>query len=867
MPLRRRPQRDFDDEIRSHLEIEADQLIAQGMSPDKAWYAARKRFGNVGTVQERYHDAGALVWLEHIVEDARYALRMMRKAPLYAAVLTLTLALGIGANTAVFSVVNGVLLSPLPFREPNRLVELWETLPNVDQIMISYPDFVDWKARNRVFEDIALYFPFGGRANTSGDVPRQIGVGTATSNLFHLLGVKPLIGRDFLAEEDRAGAPNVALLSASYWRSEFASDPAILGKTISLDGEQYRIIGVLPSVSLPAVRTLEVWLPMRPDLDTASFNRGSHPGLLGVGRLKADVSLARMRTDLTRVSQEIVAEHPTESSGIGVNGEYLTELLVHNIKPALRVLSWAVLCVLLIACVNVANLIVSRSTTRRREIALRRALGAAESRIVRLLVVENLLYAFIGGAVGIALAYVGVRALVAAQPSGIPRLADIRVDVRVLTFAAIVSLLTGWLFALLPARYAANADANEALKESGRATSVGRAALRLRGALMATEVAMAVVLLVGAGLLTRSFTNLLRVDPGVDPSGVVTGWISLPAKRYPDEGRQRLAMNEILRRVQSLPGVKSAALTSALPLGGNIQNKETFEGHPRPKGQEPLVQVQLVSPDYFRTMGLRLLMGRGFSTADVHGGPPVAWIDEAIAKQYFPGENPVGKWILHGGFDSTEPKQIVAGVVNSVHDSGLGERATGIIYVPFDQQPQGWMALAIRSGLPVELVMPAVRREVAGFDEQLPLSSEQTLGAIIDRSIGQERFLLLVFGNFAAVALLLAAVGVYGVIAYFVAQRSQEIGIRIALGAQRLDVVRLVMASVLVSAGIGVVLGLALAAAASRLMSRLLYEVQPTDLLTYVSGALALLLVAAIAALAPTARATRVSPAIAMRSE
>jgi putative ABC transport system permease protein len=867
MPRRRRPQRDFDDEIRSHLELETDQLIAQGMTPADARFAARKRFGNVGAVQERYHEASGLVWLEQIRDDARYALRMMRKTPLYAAMLTLTLALGIGANAAVFSVVHGVLLSPLPYREPSRLVELWETLPNADQIMISYPDFLDWKARSRVFEDVALYCPFGGQANTSGDVPRQIGVGTATSNLFHLLGAKPLLGRDFLPEEDRAGAPFVALLAASYWRSEFGGDPAVLGKTISLNGEQYRIIGVLPPLTLPAVKTLDVWLPLRPDLDTASFNRGNHPGLLGVGRLKPGVTLEQMRADLGRVSREIVAEHPTEASGIGAGGESLAELLVHNIKPALRVMSWAVLCVLLIACVNVANLIVSRSMSRHREIALRRALGAAESRIIRLLIVENLLYALIGGAVGVVLAYAGVRALVAAQPTGIPRLADIHVDFTVLAFAAVVSIATGVLFALLPARYAADADPNESLKESGRATSVSAAALRLRSALMTTEVAMALVLLVGAGLLTRSFAKLLQVDPGVEPTGVMTGWISLPAKRYPNEERQRLAMNDILRRVQSLPGVTTAALTSALPLGGNIQNKETFEGHPRPKGQEPLVQVQIITSDYFRTMGLRLLRGRGFEASDGHGGGPVVWIDEALARKYFPGENPVGKWIVHGGFDSTEPKQIVAGVVNSVHDSGLNENATGIVYVPFDEEPQNWMALAIKSAVPAEEVMPSVRRALASFDPQLPLSNEQTLTSLIDRSIGQERFTLLVLGNFAAVALLLAAVGVYGVIAYFVAQRTQEIGIRIALGAQSLDVVKLVTRNVLVSAGAGIGIGLVVATAASRLMSRLLYEVQPTDVPTYATGALALLVVASLAALVPTARATRVSPAVAMRPE
>ena len=707
--------------------------------------------------------------------------------------------------------------------------------------------------------------PFGNKADTNGDVPRHISVGNATANLFRLLGVQPVLGRDFLPEEDRAGGAPVALLGASYWRSEFASDSSVLGRTISLDGEPYRIVGVAPP--LPTVRPLAGWLPLRADLDTAWYNRGNHPGLRGIARLEPGVTLAQMRADLSRISREIVAEHPKESSGIGAGGDSLADWLVHNIKPALRVLSWAVLCVLLIACVNVANLILGRSTTRRREIALRRALGASEGRIMRLLLVENILYALFGGALGVALAFAGVRALVAARPDALPRLDNVHVNLIVLAVAATMSVVTGLLFGLLPARFAASADPNESLKESGRASSVSAAALRLRRALMTIEVAMALVLVVGAGLLTRSVAKLLHVDPGVDPTGVATGWINLPAKRYPTPELQRLALNDILRRVQSIPGVTSAALTSALPLGGDIQNKETFEGHPRPKGQEPLVQIQFVSPDYFRTMGLRLLTGRGFNAGDSKAGQPAVRIDEAIAKKYFPGENPIGKWIVHGAFDSTEPKQIIVGVVNAVHDSDLGEHATGIIYQPFDRNPQSWMRLAIKSALPLEQVTSAVRRETAAFDKQLPLSDEQTLSAIIDRSIGQERFTLVVLANFALVALLLAAVGVYGVIAYFVAQRSQEIGIRMALGAQRVDVLRLVTASVLASTGTGVLPGLAVAAAASRLMARLLYEVQPTDLVTYASGALALLLVALLAALIPAARATRVSPATALRPD
>jgi putative ABC transport system permease protein len=783
---------------------------------------------------------------------------------MFATLAVITLALGIGANTAVFSVVYGVLLSRLPYHEPDRLVELWESLPNVDKIMISYPDFRDWKARNRTFDDIALYSPFGGKVNTSGDLPKELHVGTATSNFFTLLGVAPLVGRGLTLEDDGPGAASVALLGEGYWRSEFAGTPDVVGKSISHDGETYTVIGVAPS--LPSIRAMDVWLPMRADLDTARFNRGNHPGLMGIGRLKPGVTIAQMNADLTRISAQIVAEHPTEASGIGAGGGFLAERLVRNIKPALEMLSWAVIVLLLITCVNVANLVLSRSTSRRKEVALRRALGAGETRVVRLLLIENLVLAIVGGALGVGLAYAGVRGLVSLRPPGVPRLDNIHVDVRVMLFAAAISVLTGLLFGLLPARHAARSDLNDSLKDGGRAGSAGGGALRMRSILMTVEVAMALVLLAGAGLLTRSFAKLMHVDPGIDPTGVMTGGIGFPASRYPTEESQRLGMNEILRRVQTVPGVTSAALTSGLPFSGNIQTKFTFEGHPRPKGQEPLVQISLITPDYFRTVGMRVLMGRGFGPTDVTGGAPVVWIDETLAKQYFPGENPIGKWLVHGGIDSKAAKYTVVGVVNTTHDSGLDDPATGIVYYAFDRNPQSWMNLVVKTALPFERVMPSVRREIAGFDRFLPLGHEQSLSDLIAQSVGQEKFVLSVLGIFALVALALAAIGVYGVIAYYVAQRSHEIGIRMALGAQRSSIAGLVSRRVLTTASVGVVAGLIVAALGSGIMRNLLFEIQPVDWPTYVGSALLLVVVAMLAALVPVLRATKINPVETMKA-
>ena len=600
---------------------------------------------------------------------------------------------------------------------------------------------------------------------------------------------------------------------------------------------------------------------------TPPFNRANHPGLMGIGRLKPGVSLAQMNADLARVSREIVAEHPKEAAGISAGGDFFGDLIVRNIRPALRVLTWAVLCVLLIACVNVANLLLGRALSRRKEIALRLAIGASDSRVVRLLLTETLLLSLIGGALGVALAYAGTKAIVAMRPPGLPRLDNIDIDLTVLAFAAVVSIVTGLVFGLLPARQASRVDLNDSLRAGSRGTSATRGALRVRSVLMVAEVAMALMLLVGAGLLIRSFSRLTSVDPGVDARGVVTGWINLPAGRYLDAERQRIAMNEILRRVQTVPGVSSAALTSAFALSANMQHRITFEGHPQPLGQEPLVNVQIISPEYFTTVRMRIAMGRGFAPTDAEASPRVVWIDETVANRFFKGENPIGKRLVHGGFDTPEPWMTVAGVVNDVRDQSLDQRASGTLYLPFDQNPQSWMALAIKSALPFEQTLPAVRRAIASVDKELPLSTEQTLASIIDQSTGQERFTMFVLSIFAAVALVLAAVGVYGVIAYFVTQRAREIGIRMALGARQSNIVSLVTGRVLKTTALGIVIGLITAKATSGVITRLLYDVTATDVATYAACAFALLLVAVAAALVPVWRAIRVNPATIIRSD
>ena len=859
-----RSQRDFEDEIRSHIELEADRLIEEGMSPDEAQHAARRRFGNVTRAQEGYHSTGRWVWVEQLAQDVRYAARMLRKSPLFSGIAMLTIALGIGANTAVFSIVNGVLLSPLPYRDSERLVKIWETLPGMAQATVSYPDYKDWQERTRVFDGVAVYGPYANKTLTGGDLPERVGVGLASANLFDVLGLSPAIGRGFRADEDQPGVARVVVLSNGFWQQRYAGEARVLGRTLTLDGDPYTVIGVLPpTVGLGSVN---LWVPVGLSANDPSFTRENHPGLIGVGRLKRGVTIAQMNNDLARISREIRAEHPNESAGIGAEGASFRELLVETIRPALSLLTWAVLSVLLIACVNVANLLLARSTSRQKEIALRLALGASHRRIRRLLLSEHLLVALIGGVVGIGLAYAAVHAVVQTQPPGVPRLADIHINVTVLAFAAAVSVVTGLLVGLLPARSATRIDLIEPLKGSGR-SSASSGTLRLRGVLMTAEVALALMLLIGAGLLMRSVSRLTRVNPGVDPRGVTTGWIFLPGNKYPDAERQRLALDAILQRVEAVPGVTSAALTSAFPLASNTQNGVTFEGHPKPAGQEPLLNLQVISREYFNTVRMRVVRGRGFAATDVKGADDIVWIDETVAKKFFPGEDPIGKRIVRGRFDSKERPWTVVGVVNDVLDQSLGERANGTLYRPFDQEPQNWMGLVIKTGMPFERVLPAVRRGIASVDPALPLASEETLEHKITQTIGQETFTMYVLVAFALVALVLAAVGVYGVIAYFVAQRLQEIGIRVALGARRSDIVALISRRVLVTAGIGVAIGLVGAMAASGLMSTLVYEIAPIDAVTYVTGALALLIVAALAAVVPTLRATRVNPAGAMRAD
>jgi putative ABC transport system permease protein len=866
---------DLDDEFRFHLETEIEELVARGLSPDAARAEALRRFGDVDLYRRycrsadqrragRAHRSETLTVLAH---DLRYAIRSLRRQPAFTLIAVLTLALGIGANTAIFSVVNGVLLRPLPYREPHRLVTIWETLQGSDdKILVSYPNYLDWRERQRVFEDIALYnqyrsFNLTGR----GDAERVRGA-LVTGNYFYLLGVRPAVGRLIEPADDSPGSPRVAVVSYGFFQSRLGGDPGFIGNTLVLDGDVYTVVGVLP----PEVRIADrdVILPVGLFVQQPEYARNTHPGLIGIGRLKPGMSLERARADLQRVSAELRELYPTDNSGIGSDGALLMDITVGRIRPALKLLTIAVGLLLLIACANVANLLLSRAAAREREFALRTALGAERGRIVRQLLTESVVLAFAGGVLGVGLAVAGVRVLVALDPRSVPRLMDIRVDGTVLLFALALSLVTGLLFGLVPALQSGRSQLASALKEGGRGASGGAARRRTRAILTIAEVALAVVLLAGAGLLVRSFEKLTAVDPGFQPAHVVAGVVQLPKGKYESVEQQRAALDRLLEKVRAIPGVESATIASDPPISATWQTGISFESHPLPDGSQlPLLNASVVDPEYFETLRIPLVAGRPFTASDGAGQPRVVLVSESIAKRFFPDANPIGQRMKDGQASDTTSWRTIVGVVKDTRTEGLVEGPRGTFYMPRAQEEMrgGW--LIVRSILPTDQLTSSLRRVLAGIDRDMPLSQVRTMDAALGELVSAPRFSMLLLALFAAVALLLASVGIYGVISYNVSQRTGEIGVRIALGARRGDVVRLVVRQAVGMAVIGVGIGVVLALWGGKSLSALLYGVGPRDPLVLGSAGVFLLAVAFAAALVPAVRAARVDPTIAMRGE
>ncbi len=804
--------------------------------------------------------------MQTLWQDLRYGLRMLIKHPGFAAVAVSALALGIGANTAIFSVVNAVLLRPLPYRNPERLVMVWEDhrgRGGPEREWLSPADWQDWREQNQVFERIAAMLDWG--PTLTGQAEPESLVGAAVSHdMFAALGSEPTLGRSFRPEEDRAGAERVVVLSHGLWQRRFGSDPRIIGQALMLSGDSYTVVGVMPAgFKFPVIANAELWRTLRPAL-----NPGCQRGcvvLRAIARLKPEATLERARTEMTAIARRIEEQYPQSNKGVGATLIPLHEQLVGNLRDAMLVLLGAVAFVLLIACANVANLMLARSAAREKEMAIRAALGAGRTRIVRQLLTESVLLALVGGALGLLLAYWMVDLLVSFSPPSALRVDEIAIDGRVLGFTLGLALLTGLVFGLAPAVQVSRTDLNHSLKEGGRDAPSGARGGRLRGALVAAELALALMLLVGAGLLIKSFVMLQRVDPGFNPDQVLTLNVALPSINYPDRPQITAFYTQLLDRIKALPGVQSVGTTSSLPLGGNDSDTDfVIEGRPpSPPGQQPVAWYGLVSPDYFRALGMRLVRGRVFTERDDEKASRVVIISEAMARRYFPAEDALGKRL---GTGPNAWREIV-GVMADVKQFGLEIDARPTMYLPDRQSPARAMTVVVRTTAEPLQLAAAVRAAVWEGDKNLAMAKVMPMAQLVSTSIAQPRFILLLLGIFAGVALALAAVGIYGVMSYTVTQRTREIGVRMALGARPRDVLRLVVGQGLLLTALGVGIGLAGAVGLTRLMRTLLFGVQPTDPATFALIALLLAGVALLACYLPARRAAKVDPMVALRYE
>jgi putative ABC transport system permease protein len=865
----RRVDEEFQQELNEHLEMLAEEGVRRGLPREEARREARLRLGGTTQLRETNRELQGLPFLDTLFEDIRYGLRTLRKCPAFTAVAVLTLGLGIGANTSIFSVIHAVLLSPLPYDHPERIVLIWESNPSggFNQFAVSPPNYADWHKEASSFE----YMVSVSRGNfnyTGGAEPEQLIGARVAAPFFAVMGVQPALGRTFVAEDDVVGKAHVAVLGHGLWMRRFGGDRNITGKALTLDGQTYTIIGVMPE-GFQVPSRVELWLPsefMPRDLGPGA--RGAHY-LRVMGRLKPGVSIEQAQAEMTGISKRLEQQYPRMQKGWTSLVISLNEATVGNIRATLLVLFGAVGFLLLIACANVANLLLARAATRQREIAIRTSLGAGRWRIARQLLTESVLLSTMGSALGLLLAEWGVHVLRTLPSSNLPRAAGIQLDLTVLGFTAGLAIATGIVFGLAPALQNLRSAPSETLKEGGRTSSAGRHGMR--SSLVVLETTLALVLLIGSGLLLKSFLRLQSVDPGYRSKNLLTATVSLPESKYASDPQQAQFFNQLVARLQSLKGVNAVGVASSNPLEGQGYNfvfatKELATLAPT---EQPSAGFYSVSPDYFRTLGIPLLAGRAFTSQDTAGGPRVAIISQALAKQFFRDRNPIGQLIFIGN-SGPEKGQIwreIVGVVGDVKDEGLDTGATMTLYEPYAQVPWSSMTLFLHTSGDAAQMAGALRSEVMALDKDQPVAAIMSGEQLMANAVAQPQLRTLLLAVFAGAALILAGFGVYGVMSNTVAQRTHEIGVRMARGAQQESMLRLVVGHGIRLTLFGVLLGTAGALVLTRLMKGFLFEVTPTDPETFAVVVFFLVLVALLASYIPARRAMRVDPVVALRYE
>lgn len=870
----RRKRQDLKEELDGHLRMSAQDRTSRGENAHDAERSGRRELGNAMLIREATRDQWGWRWLEDLLQDARYALRMLRKSPGFTIVAVLTLALGVGANAAIFSVVNAVLLRPLAYANPGQLVFVPESNPRegITDAGVSYPTLIELREHSAVFSNIAGFAAHSLTLTGRGE-PSEARTVTVTQGFFSVLGVKPLLGRVLLPSDGERGAPPVAVLSESMWRSQFGADPKIVGSSITLDMRPYTVVGVMPaefrSPFLEQAKLL--WIPLAQDpLFSGWMTRPQKTHWMpAIARLQPGVSLMQAQAEMNTASARLAKEVPAENGWTIQGLQPLQQAIVGDLKSPLLILSFAVGFVLLIACANIANLLLTRATARSKEIALRIALGADNRRITRQLLTESTILGLLGGAAGTFLAYLGVSSFRSLLPVGLEQIHAIQVNRSVLIFALALSLIASLVFGLAPILFAAGSDPQANLRDGARAGEA-RGSSRARNFLAAAEIALAMVLLVGAGLLMRSFARLTSVSPGFQPDNVVKAMVSLPQFQYSKPQQWTAFANDLMTRLQSKPGMENSSCSAPTPIAdGNIDLPFTIVGGPPlPPGSSNTADYVTASPSYFSVMGIPLLRGRLFTESDSPSSPAVALITETLAKRYFPGENPLGRQLIFGfPLDGKPVPREIVGIVGDIRDVSLAQKPAPMMYVPFAQAPIYGCEVTVKSALNASVIVGAIRTETHNIDKDVPVTDVTTLTHAIGASVGPARFRTLVLGLFGAMALVLAAVGIFGVVSYSVLRRTHEIGIRMALGATPASVRRLVIGESARLVFFGLLAGIPVALILTRFLSSLLFGVTATDPLTFIGVAVLLTLVAVVASYIPARRAMRVDPMVALRYE